>query len=321
MYQTKTDQDLIHALEQSGSAPPPDLIAECLARQASLTPALLQLLRESLHDAWDDVKDPRWYRLRHAGKLLIAYREPEALPIFERMYTSLAEQELDVLEWFETDLAHYGETAVATLLRIANLQTGEEYHYGRGLAADTLSEIARQHPETRDEIIAGFQAQLPPLRADGTPDVPPDRMDLRWTHAAIALGELADPVSQPQIQALFLHDLIEESFINLEGYHRLLSGEGVHEPEPFDILREYERAHEFEQGLRNREARTALLRQQGFRPPVPPAAPLQSRAADWFNDKLLGKAKNQQVGRNDPCPCGSGLKYKKCHGRPGSPPL
>ena len=24
-----------------------------------------------------------------------------------------------------------------------------------------------------------------------------------------------------------------------------------------------------------------------------------------------------EVGRNDPCPCGSGKKYKKCHGRPG----
>ena len=23
----------------------------------------------------------------------------------------------------------------------------------------------------------------------------------------------------------------------------------------------------------------------------------------------------QKVGRNDPCPCGSGKKYKKCHGR------
>lgn len=22
-----------------------------------------------------------------------------------------------------------------------------------------------------------------------------------------------------------------------------------------------------------------------------------------------------QIGRNDPCPCGSGLKFKKCHGR------
>jgi preprotein translocase subunit SecA len=25
----------------------------------------------------------------------------------------------------------------------------------------------------------------------------------------------------------------------------------------------------------------------------------------------------EEVGRNDPCPCGSGKKYKKCHGRPG----
>ena len=23
-----------------------------------------------------------------------------------------------------------------------------------------------------------------------------------------------------------------------------------------------------------------------------------------------------KVGRNDPCPCGSGKKYKKCHGSP-----
>jgi preprotein translocase subunit SecA len=26
----------------------------------------------------------------------------------------------------------------------------------------------------------------------------------------------------------------------------------------------------------------------------------------------------EKVGRNDPCPCGSGLKYKKCHGKDGS---
>ena len=26
------------------------------------------------------------------------------------------------------------------------------------------------------------------------------------------------------------------------------------------------------------------------------------------------KRKDAKVGRNDPCPCGSGKKYKKCHG-------
>ena len=25
--------------------------------------------------------------------------------------------------------------------------------------------------------------------------------------------------------------------------------------------------------------------------------------------------KKQKVGRNDPCPCGSGKKYKQCHGK------
>ena len=25
----------------------------------------------------------------------------------------------------------------------------------------------------------------------------------------------------------------------------------------------------------------------------------------------------KKIGRNDPCPCGSGKKYKQCHGRPG----
>jgi hypothetical protein len=28
----------------------------------------------------------------------------------------------------------------------------------------------------------------------------------------------------------------------------------------------------------------------------------------------------EDVGRNDPCPCGSGLKYKRCHGSPSGPP-
>ena len=29
------------------------------------------------------------------------------------------------------------------------------------------------------------------------------------------------------------------------------------------------------------------------------------------------KRELDKIGRNDPCPCGSGKKYKKCHGSPG----
>jgi preprotein translocase subunit SecA len=30
-----------------------------------------------------------------------------------------------------------------------------------------------------------------------------------------------------------------------------------------------------------------------------------------------GPARSAKVGRNDPCPCGSGIKYKKCCGKKG----
>lgn len=40
--------------------------------------------------------------------------------------------------------------------------------------------------------------------------------------------------------------------------------------------------------------------------------PAQQKAATFVKDKDDPFA---NVGRNDPCPCGSGLKYKKCHGK------
>ncbi len=53
------------------------------------------------------------------------------------------------------------------------------------------------------------------------------------------------------------------------------------------------------------------------------AAPAQSRLQAHRNDLVTNgeqKAKSpviadKKIGRNDPCPCGSGLKYKNCHGK------
>jgi preprotein translocase subunit SecA len=33
------------------------------------------------------------------------------------------------------------------------------------------------------------------------------------------------------------------------------------------------------------------------------------------DSKKIIPVHSDKVGRNDPCPCGSGKKYKKCHGR------
>lgn len=45
--------------------------------------------------------------------------------------------------------------------------------------------------------------------------------------------------------------------------------------------------------------------------------PSSSRGSDGKPQKVQPVRVEKKVGRNDPCPCGSGKKYKNCHGRPG----
>ena len=41
------------------------------------------------------------------------------------------------------------------------------------------------------------------------------------------------------------------------------------------------------------------------------------KQAEPEKKKPVVKKASEKVGRNDPCPCGSGKKFKACHGRPG----
>ena len=52
----------------------------------------------------------------------------------------------------------------------------------------------------------------------------------------------------------------------------------------------------------NQREFVAQLRRLGVRPPTVSAAPVPPR-------------RREKVGRNEPCPCGSGFKYKRCHGK------
>ena len=52
-------------------------------------------------------------------------------------------------------------------------------------------------------------------------------------------------------------------------------------------------------------------------PAQAPAMPLQQNLRENRPDQAAipaARANGKKIGRNDPCPCGSGLKYKRCHG-------
>jgi preprotein translocase subunit SecA len=85
--------------------------------------------------------------------------------------------------------------------------------------------------------------------------------------------------------------------------------------EGFDIFQEMERGLKADyvtyiyrvENIKVREEEMEQLSYSGGEEPnQPPKSPRKTAA---------------KIGRNEPCPCGSGKKYKKCHGQPGAPPL
>jgi preprotein translocase subunit SecA len=50
----------------------------------------------------------------------------------------------------------------------------------------------------------------------------------------------------------------------------------------------------------------------------PTAAASGNGSAEEAEVPAFQQAKSEKIPRNAPCPCGSGKKYKLCHGRPGA---
>ena len=57
-----------------------------------------------------------------------------------------------------------------------------------------------------------------------------------------------------------------------------------------------------------------LVRQEDLERKQVATITAENVGGDGTKSKTVVKPKSQKIGRNDPCPCGSGKKYKKCCG-------
>lgn len=292
-YKELNAQELVHKLSYAGEYPHPDLIKAICERRAETEPLLLALFAESYDDNWPSDDDPRWYRFFHAGKFMIAWQNADALPVFAKLYSDDVKQ--DWLESFEEDLYYFGPPAIPYLQQVVNKESDGKWHYGQGLCGSTLQRIAVYYPETREEIAAIFRALLP------SPDAIPAAIDEMWGDWAMELGQLADEASRAHILALDDAGVLSGDFYGRQSYLREMNRgfKSQNPPKPLAIQAEYRRQFEwYQRALREEEKRKRQQRESRVR-----QASLRSEP---------------KVGRNAPCPCGSGKKYKKCHGRPGA---
>jgi preprotein translocase subunit SecA len=80
-----------------------------------------------------------------------------------------------------------------------------------------------------------------------------------------------------------------------------------------DDLAEMQRQREEQQKLKFQHEQASALGAQAPAAPMPgQAAAPQGKAA---RQGLPQQGDGRKVGRNEPCPCGSGKKFKRCHGQ------
>ena len=306
-YHSLPISSLLARLERAGRAPDLDLVRAVYERREEAEPLVLRLFQTSYYDDFADADDPRWYRFVHAGRLLIAWRTAAALPTFADLYLDDALQ--DVIEAFDDAPAVFGPPAIPPFLHVLSADTGPDWHYGRATAAAILAAIARRHPETRADVVAAMRRQLP--SPDDIIRLGPERVEPIWGTIAYELAALQDEASRPVVLALFavagfkMVDGFDLVLMDREEYEAQMRGELPDDSPPdFDLIEEYENLARIDALERQRAEATRRARE-------PKAPSVRPKPASRPQTAPV------RIGRNDPCPCGSGKKYKHCHGKPG----
>ncbi len=163
--------------------------------------------------------------------------------------------------------------------------------------ADKLSETVRTHYENKEKRFGPeymrFQERIIMLQV----------LDMQWKDHLWSLDHLKEGIGlRGYGQRDPLIEYKKESFNMFEELRTRIEEETIRFLYLFEPLsREEQEARERER----EEARRRLKKEQN----------LVYSAGDSARAAPAKKRETAKVGRNDPCPCGSGKKYKKCHGR------
>ena len=312
VYETLTDADLLRLLETEEDRLPRAAMDESVRRAERMVELLTVICRDET--AWRREKSG-WQAI-HATFILGAIGGERALP---GLLSALVFADAHNVDWVCEALpgivGSVGPVAVPDLKRIAADQTMS--WTGRWLALLCLGAVAARNESERDAILdhirtiaeghEGYDVRGPAgmvlldfVRAA-------DRQTLECLGAELArdVGFIAPFVADDVAEA---YDVRGQRF---ERYFR----DWLRFYDPGEIDRRQERWRREDAGGEGRSGAPKKRGARGFvadllrRPESGKAA--SSSAPDISRSP---PPRRTAVGRNDPCPCGSGRKYKKCHG-------
>jgi Protein of unknown function (DUF1186)/SEC-C motif len=291
-------QQILTSLDRNAGRYERDAVSEATARCDEITPALLAVLEDIARDPEPFLDDEDRIIHIYAMYLLAQFRETRAYPLLVKIFSAPGEFAFDlvgdtVTEGLGRILASVsgGDTSGMTAL-VENENANE---YVRAAAMGGLLTLCACGSLTRDELMAYFSSLFNKLQR--TPG-------FAWDELANSCADLCPIQVMEDLRQAYEADLIDPSFIawddiedalalgkeramaKLQSEYRLVS----------DVHEEMSWWHCFN------EEQWSPVRDEFLLPSEPAVVDPIYRT-------------EPKVGRNEPCPCGSGKKIKKCCGR------
>lgn len=293
---TASDQkihELLEELRTAGQDPRPELLDAIRALGEEAVPPLIAMVTtpEEYDIAEGDTEGRTGWAPYSALAILGELHPPEAL---ESLLSLLTWDDYDYLsEALPAVLAQFGHPVLDPLTAI--LADQRKTVWTRWRTARAMRELALAYPELRDEIVASLTERLD---ADE-----PDTEDVYTLRGALVseLTELGAKESIPSVVRAFEEDRLDPFVISWSEVRDALEIPPDFAPHLDEREREY----------------PPVLSPPSWSPTFEHPSMVGGRRAASVGLKGAAPYRREtpKIGRNDPCPCGSGKKYKKCHGR------
>ncbi len=307
-------RQLQHVPDRADFAPYRAALLAAIAQREAIIPELIAAIDRVAADPAHYLEAPDDCLHLFALYLLAQFREPRALDCFLRFFSLPADQALDLTGDMVTEqgaaiLASVCGGDPAPLLALIQNRAVNEFVRVQAIDALVVQAVWGERP--REAVVADLRQLFHTLPKPGDGYV--------WAGLVDAVCYFHVPGLAPEARQVFAEHLVDESVLHVSDLERELSEPG----------------EEMLACFRERNAPIDAVAECAcwlcFRDETADAAPwdgldvddadLPDDAVGWLPDDLAELPKPipyiapPKVGRNEPCPCGSGKKYKKCCGK------
>ena len=291
-----------------------------LAARADAVEPLRAWMRDE--NRWYEARDGEWWALYHAFTILSLTRRADLLDDLLQGYRYAAQEDFDwITEISPAAFAQFGEAAVEPLIQFVMAErecTDEDWDatFIRSMLVTALTRIALEHPAVQPRVTEFVCSRFSDLE-----ETDPSFLGLISRHALLLDRE---GVLEP-MRAAFERDAVDETIAGdyqetVDSYdpdkqrndweYRQELLQFYHPEEIAKRQARWKQEKEDEEHWAKQKEADEILGRLGWNSVDEEiSAPVGYSVTE--SSSLIRELK---VGRNDPCPCGSGKKYKKCHG-------